>query len=387
MTKNKWMFFIGIYIIFGIAAHLCAIPAFARRYKISCSTCHSPFPRLKEYGEDFAGAGMILKEEEKERDYISAGDDLLWLNRDFPVAVRFEAYGLYEQDSDVKTDLQSPWGLKLLSGGTLYKNIGYYFYFFMSERGEVAGIEDAYIHFDNIFGSNLDIMIGQFQTSDPLMKRELRLTFEDYVIYKKTPGASKTNLTYDRGVMLVYGIDQTGTELVGQIVNGNGKVEAGSDQIFDQDTGKNLGFRINQELFGLFSLGGYVYSGTETDTSGLDNDILYWGPDLSISIGPVDITAQYLEREDSDAYFDHGRTMKTTGKIFEMIYSPELDKSRYYITMLYNSVDSDLASLNYETMTLSTTYLMARNLRFTLEYTRDLKFDKNRFVLGLISGF
>ena len=97
-----------------------AIPAFARRYKISCSTCHAPFPKLKPYGDDFAGAGFILQEEEKERDYVTAGDDLLWLNKEFPVAARFEAYGLYESDSKTENDLQTPYGLKLLSGGTLY---------------------------------------------------------------------------------------------------------------------------------------------------------------------------------------------------------------------------------------------------------------------------
>ena len=385
LKKRVWI--LVLFYLAAIAARVYGIPAFARRYKISCSTCHAPFPKLKEYGEDFAGAGMILKEEEKDRDYISAGDDLLWLNRTFPLGVRFEAYGLYDQDSDVESDLQAPWGVKLLSGGTLYKNIGYYFYFYMSERGEVAGVEDAYIHLDNVFGSNLDVMIGQFQTSDPLMKRELRLTFEDYVIYKTNPVGSHTNLAYDRGVMLVYGIDQTGTELVAQIVNGNGKAEADANRKFDQDSGKNFGFRIHQDVFGLFGIGGYVYSGTETDTAGIDNDVMYWGPDFNTSVGPFELTAQYLEREDSDPEFMLGQTVKTKGTIVEMIYSPKLDKSRYYLTALYNAIDSDMASLNYETFTMSATYLMARNLRVTAEFTRDLEYDKNRFVLGLVSGF
>ena len=33
-----------------------AIPAFARQHKISCTTCHAPFPRLKDFGEEFAGS-------------------------------------------------------------------------------------------------------------------------------------------------------------------------------------------------------------------------------------------------------------------------------------------------------------------------------------------
>src|SRR4030042_4053074 len=186
-------------LVFSLPEDSRATPAFARRYKISCSACHAPFPKLKEYGAEFAGNGFILKEEEKERDYVTAGDPLLWLNRTFPVGIRFDAYAMVDQGKTVDNDLQTPWGLKILSGGALYRNIGYYFYFYMSERGEVAGIEDAYIHFDNVFGSELDIMVGQFRTSDPLMTRELRLTFQEYEIYKHRTGMSNTDLAYDRG--------------------------------------------------------------------------------------------------------------------------------------------------------------------------------------------
>jgi hypothetical protein len=383
-NRKNQLFIVCFILVLGQISQIEAIPAFARRYKISCSTCHAPFPKLKAYGEDFAGAGMILKEEEKARDYISAGDDLLWLNRDFPIAARFEAYGLF-QDQDIKSDLQTPWGLKLMSGGALFKNIGYYFYFYMSERGEVAGIEDAYLHFDNVFNSNLDIMVGQFQTSDPLMKRELRLTFEDYIIYKIKVGASQTNLTYDRGLMLVYGLDRTGTEFVGQIVNGNGKEESGEDHLFDQDNWKNFGLRINQDL-GILSLGAYIYHGNEI-IEGTQNRIFYWGPDFNVSLGTIELTAQYLERKDSNPGLEDRLDILTRGTVVEAIYSPKLDKSRYFITILYNQVDSDLISLNYKTMSLSSTYLLARNLRLTAEYGRDLKEDKNRFIIGLISGF
>ncbi len=81
--------------------------------------------------------------------------------------------------------------LKFLSGGEITKNIAYYFYFFFSESGEVAGIEDAFVMFNNLFGTELDFYVGQFQVSDPLFKRELRLTFEDYMVYKASPGSSR----------------------------------------------------------------------------------------------------------------------------------------------------------------------------------------------------
>ena len=48
-----------------------AIPAFARKYQISCQVCHSPaLPRLKGFGEEFAGNGFRLTEYESPRYFI-----------------------------------------------------------------------------------------------------------------------------------------------------------------------------------------------------------------------------------------------------------------------------------------------------------------------------
>ena len=364
-----------------------AIPAFARRYKISCTTCHAPIPKLKPYGDEFAGNGFVIPEEEKERDYISAGDNLLWLNRTFPIAVRFDAYGVYEQDREVDKDIQTPWGVKLLSGGPLYHNIGYYFYFYLSERGEVAGIEDAYVQFSKVFGSNLAIMVGQFQSSDPLMKRELRLTFEDYQIYKTKIGESGIDLTYDRGLMFVYGIEQTGTDLVAMVVNGNGKGEADSLGKFDNDNFKNFGFRIKQGIGGIASLGGFIYFGQEKYIWAAEkNKVTYLGPDVNFTLGKLEFTGQYLHRKDTYP-FSGAHDVETNGIVAEAILAPQKDKSRFYLTGLYNYVDSDLSMNDYESATLSGTYLVARNLRLTGEFTRDIKNEKNQFVIGFVSAF
>ena len=93
----KTMKILSVLLVLAVAVPLLlpteagAIPAFARRYKMSCTTCHAPFPRLKPFGDEFAGNGFMIPEEEKDRDYVIAGDDLLRLNKDFPVAVRFDA--------------------------------------------------------------------------------------------------------------------------------------------------------------------------------------------------------------------------------------------------------------------------------------------------------
>ena len=37
-----------------------AVPAFARKYRMSCTTCHAPAPRLKSYCDDFEGNAFML---------------------------------------------------------------------------------------------------------------------------------------------------------------------------------------------------------------------------------------------------------------------------------------------------------------------------------------
>ena len=335
-----------------------AIPAFARRYKISCTTCHAPFPKLKGYGEEFAGNGFYIPEEEKERDYVTAGDDLLWLPRKFPLAIRFDAYGVYDEGMTAETDLQIPWGIKILSGGSVYKNIGYYFYFYLSERGEVAGIEDAYIHFNDIGGVPFDIMVGQFQTSDPLMKRELRLTFEDYMIYTTRVGYSSMNLTYDRGVMLTYGIARTGTDIFGMVVNGNGKPAADDEtKRFDSDEYKNWALRLYQAIGGYGAIGGYYYSGkeaAEVDDETITNDVTYWGVDFNTAGGPFELTFQYLFRKDTDPIAqEEAENIETNGVVAELVCARDRMMSRNYLTLLYNNVNSQLNTLDYETLTAS----------------------------------
>jgi hypothetical protein len=151
-------------------SNLDAMPAFARKYQMSCKTCHAPFPRLKPYGEEFAGNGFVIKDKDTPRAYIDTGDDFLSLLREVPLALRLEGFLTYNNGARKQLDFASPYLLKLLSGGEITKNISYYFYFFLGERGEVAGLEDAFVMFNDLFGTDVDVVVGQFQVSDPLFR-------------------------------------------------------------------------------------------------------------------------------------------------------------------------------------------------------------------------
>lgn len=378
------------------------IPAFARKYSMSCTTCHAPVPRLKAYGDEFAGNGFEMEDKEATRFTMNTGDDRLSLMRSFPLAARFDGFIKHQTETNKEADFTAPYNLKILSGGTLGKNLAYYFYFFMSERGEVAGVEDAYIMFNNLLGRDLDIYLGQFQVSDPLFKRELRLTYEDYMVYKFTHGDTRINLTYDRGVMVTYGIEN-GPDIILEVLNGNGIGEADENRTYDDDKYKSVAGRISYDLNENFRLGGFAYYGKEAvlpdpeDSIPISatNEVMYLGPDMTVSTGPLELNLQYMYRADDNPEFTAptpSDKLKTHGGFAELIYWPNGDQSRWYLTGLYNHIEADFGGdigreTMYQTVTGHVGYLLQTNLRLIFEETYDIENEENRVMVGFVSGF
>ncbi len=363
-----------------------SIPAFARKYNMSCKVCHAPFPKMKPYGEDFAANGFQLPGKEPPRFEKKTGDDLLLLMRELPLALRFELFGQYENGRNVNEDFRTPYALKIMSGGNIFKDVSYYIYFFLSERGEVAGIEDAFVSFNNLFSDkvDLDLTIGQYQVSDPLFKRELRLEQEDYQIYRVRPGKSFVNLTYDRGLMLAYGAP-TKTDIVAEIVNGNG---ISTTDVFDIDKYKNFMLRASQEITPIFRLGTFGYYGKEKPDSAA-NELFMLGADFTLGNDKFELNAQYVYREDSNPnMLTSGQNRSVTqGGFAELIISPKGDDSRLIGTLLYNKVDSDFDELDYNSYTAGLNYLLARNLRIIGEYTYVSEAKRSEVTFGIITAF
>lgn len=367
-----------------------AIPAFARKYRMSCTTCHAPFPRIKDYGDEFAGNGFVLKDQDAPRYFVESGDERLDLIRDLPLAVRIEGFVKHHTETEKDLDFTTPYNIKLLSGGSITKNIAYYFYFFFSERGEVAGLEDAFVMFNNLFNSELDIYIGQFQVSDPLFKRELRLTYEDYQVYRATVGFSDINLTYDRGVMLTYGFE-TGTDIVLEIVNGNGLAHADRFRTYDEDKYKNMAGRVSQDLGEYARAGLFGYYGKEAGLFGRTNEVLMLAGDATITPSDrFELNLQGVLRQDDNPNFlpaTQTADADTRGAFIELLYMPEGERSRWYAAGLYNVVDSDINSDDYETITAHYGYLLRTNFRLIVEDTYDILYEENRFVVGFVCAF
>ncbi|MDF1573076.1 MAG: hypothetical protein P1P82_15820 [Bacteroidales bacterium] len=374
-----------------------AIPAFARKYGISCTMCHTPAaPKLKDYGDTFAGSGFKLNDYQAPRYFQDAGDDKLSLIRDFPIAVRLDGYIQAGFSGDGKVDMSAPYLVKLMSGGQLSEKLAYYFYFYMDEHGEIAGVEDAYVMYDNLFGTELDIYLGQFQVSDPLFKRELRLTFEDYHVYTSQIGLSDFNLKYDKGILLAYSLP-TSTDITFEVVNGNGLSGLGEEGFFDKDPYKNYLGRISQDIGDFLRIGAMGYLGKEEiahEMFSVTNQAWFAGPDATLKFSDkLEVNFQYVMRHDDEVLTGDGGNritdITTNGMMGEVIYSPQGDKSNWFLVGLYNRVASDYDPADYHSATVHLGYVMRRNVRLGLEYTQvftDPDDPFGRLSLGFVAG-
>jgi hypothetical protein len=377
-----------------------AIPAFARRYQLSCTTCHAPFPRLNAFGEEFAARGYRLADAgpEPAGTEVETGDPLLHLSRDLPLAMRLEGWTSWKEKAPAESDFEFPWVVKLLSGGPLAPRISYYVYGIF-EDGEALRLEDAYLQFGLSSRLPVQLIAGQFQVADPAFKRELRLERNDYAILKTTVGLAPTNLTYDRGLVLAATVPAH-VEVVAEVINGAGieAVEAGN---FDHDSYKNVAGRVGRN-FGPVRAGVFGYWGQEKLSTAPDgvtepwpgngrtSRLWYWGPDVTIGLHPKwQLALDYLERRDSDPFFTgyEGEDLVTRGGFAELHFFPQGFDGRWVLSALYNRVESDDDAADFENASLTVNRLLARNVRAALEGEHDLAAERSRVSLGFVAAF
>jgi hypothetical protein len=378
-----------------------ALPAFARQYGISCTTCHAAFPRLNSFGRSFVENNYRL--DNWKENTLQTSDDLLALPKTAPIALRVQAYAQTHSakamdpstgvvTSQASWDVESPYMIKLLSSAPLSDHISYYFAAIMSEQGAngTLFLDDAWVSHDDLFGSGVGMLLGHFQVSDLMFPRETRLTAQDFLVYRMA------GITYERGASFSRSIGPVSLAL--GVANGNGidtSYPANSagysrpETLFDNNNSKSVFGRIGTQLgpvrSGLFGLtgkqpsGGAIatYATTLTGTRETNKQVV--GLDFSGDDGQVFLFGQMLwNRWDNflDDSPDVNRSWNGGFVGADYVYN-----ERWTYSLLYNR--SSARNLRYtntiyegiELNTLSTTatYYFMRNVKAIIEANFDFQ--------------
>ncbi len=386
--------FIFLSLISFFSLELCAAPMFARQYNISCTTCHSAFPKLNEFGKEFMSNNFRMPHWRDTT--LKAGDDQLALPNYVPLAFRIQGFVqarngeavdvLTGETTKTGVDFQAPYLIKMLSSAPLSEHITYYFYAIFAEKGENTEviIEDAWFSYDDLFGSEISLLLGQFQVSDLMFPRETRLTFQDYMAYRMA------GITYDRGIILERNLGPL--EIGFGLVNGNGIKENVTinspgyrrpDHMFDNDITKAVFGRIGTE-FGPVSTGLFYYSGSQKNATGdagtnsgtRNTDKQIAGIDFSGTFGgDISWFGQLLWNE-WDGFIDENTKYKWLGGFVGVDYVPG---GYWSYSLLYNYADGsdfDKSDTVYEgidinSLTLNTSYYFMRNVKGVMEVNAD----------------
>lgn len=211
-------------ILLPTSAH--AIPAFARKYGVACSACHTNWPRLNRFGINFRDNGYRMN---RERDNPVTQNGAYW-----PIAFRASLGFLYNNNTYVPVaDSSNPngttttetgtfgfGGLDILTAGTLGEQIG--FLLVVEAQLQSAGyqlnspqggdLESAWVVFTRLFGTpyaNLRVGKGALNDLPNDQHRSYQLTQLYQILVFQAPGTAVSYLPANNfGGVEFYGHDE-----------------------------------------------------------------------------------------------------------------------------------------------------------------------------------
>jgi hypothetical protein len=203
-----------------------AIPAFARKYGLPCSSCHQAWPMLSPFGQAFKDNGYQLMNDRDAPIYQQPG---YW-----PITFRMTTFWHRENENRAQVDGPAgvsgneasvtshgfDWsGLDFHTGGTLAKNFSFYV-LPSSDNTGAFHFETVFARIDNIKGSSwFNLKLGKFELDNLLSeKRILTLTNVSgvYTNYHFQPATENNGINAAFPVFgFGIGDNQVGMELMG----------------------------------------------------------------------------------------------------------------------------------------------------------------------------
>jgi hypothetical protein len=227
-----------------------AIPAFSRKYQTSCTTCHSNYPELNDFGEAFKKNGFKFPKDDDT--FVKEPPVLLGAKAQkeafpggavypgeipgsLPVAFRYSGNfnwnrkqppGIIAQNGFTpRTDLFVPNTFTIIGAGSFGPNLSFWIDDDISTGGSGAegGLGDGYLKYNDLahsFGlpkNSINLRFGQFELDLPFTQAR-SIYPSDYDIYDQASVGGNLGTTNNP---FTLGAPQRGVEIGGYPNNGN----------------------------------------------------------------------------------------------------------------------------------------------------------------------
>ncbi len=226
-----------------------AIPAFSRKYQTSCTTCHSNYPELNDFGEAFKKNGFKFPKDDEV--FVKEPPVLLGSKAQkeafpgavypgeipgyLPIAFRYEGNftlnraqpaGVIAQNGFTpRTDLFEPNTFTIITAGSFGQNLSFWVDDDISVGGANANgfMGDGWLKYSDLghgIGlplNSLNVRFGQFELDLPFTQAK-SIYLSPYDIYSQASVAGSLGTTNNP---MIFGSPQRGIEFGGTPNNGN----------------------------------------------------------------------------------------------------------------------------------------------------------------------
>jgi hypothetical protein len=188
-VASKWIGLFAVCLVATILATLLslfvstqaqAIPAFARKYDVNCTACHTAPPILNQFGQRFLENGYQLPGTEdggiigkKKLGEVTLDDVTNYISFRM-VGNTVQSWSFKKQNppgadqgvAENKTEFTFPESFTLFTGGTVAKNVGFMVELGHDVQGGGTAVERGFVTFNNIGYYNLaHLRVGKFDPS------------------------------------------------------------------------------------------------------------------------------------------------------------------------------------------------------------------------------
>lgn len=424
-----------------------AIPAFSREYNAECTTCHTLFPELNEYGDAFLKNGFVWTKHSAAPESKAAvkgeGDpavlqklhehapdevkdkgnsapkgisEPLWLSglpQTLPISLAAALNASYNDDLEYdKLDLSTR-AVSLLAGGVFRDRIGFYLKYNLYTEGEydptvsntplnlpppyANDLEQFYLVWRKALDTPVNIKAGRFRPTLSLWQKSNKAGVSDFATTSYRVGASQfttdsTNDAIEANAVLFNRLFVAGgvVDRDGQDSNegyGHISVKIGGSDFRAKEPDLDLDVESIFDYMYL-TIGGYGYFGRNAleSSSSKRNDFFRGGVDLDFVMMNGRIKLAWAHGEDNRPYIGSDQDVKTDiyAAQGEYLFTTEL------MGLFRYEYEDRSGSDRIQRYIPAVAYTPIQNAKFTLEYQHaDAENDSasNLFLFGVRVAF
>jgi hypothetical protein len=288
-----------------------AIPAFTRQYKTECSTCHTIYPELNEYGQAFQKNGFVYSEKRKavkdtgKSKAVGQGDKmegvlLSGIPELLPLSVTANQSITYNDQAPNGDDWEFTTRSVVLQAGGAFRDLaGFYATYNLythantDPQNDNNKLDELFLIWRHIYATPVNIKFGKFEPRLSLWKKSDKIIANSFATSAYKVGASPFSLETTQDALEVNGIIGKRVFLAGGVVDQKGgnsldgyghvSVKFGGADFLGNEPEIDFDSESIWDYLTL-TLAGYGYSGRNQDTltTTVKNNFYRVGGDLDL---------------------------------------------------------------------------------------------------------